>query len=144
MVDGRCPDWSSLFEFEFPSWRASIKAIKDAIAGNFTRNGGSSAPNKNGKAADPNNIDAGFNAVQRKASGTRYAQGGFTWLNDGAGPEAVVLPRGAQVISSGELARHGMPGQGNTTFNVTINEAGRNARELADELMREIERRTRR
>jgi hypothetical protein len=141
------PDWGDIFKFEFPSSGEILKAIANAIANSFKGGGGddggtsNKGGNRNGTA---NQTDDGFK-FPWQASGTRYAQGGMTWVHDGAGPEAIMLPRGAQVVPAGELARTGLPGQqGPVTYNVTIQEAGRNARELADEFVREIERRTRR
>ncbi|WP_088187540.1 phage tail tape measure protein [Desulfosporosinus sp. FKA] len=71
--------------------------------------------------------------VQGKAyaTGTNYAPGGWSLVGEN-GPEIVNLPRGSQVIPNGRLG-----GTGNTVINI-YPQPGQSAREIAQEVAREL------
>lgn len=68
--------------------------------------------------------------VPRYATGTSYHPGGAAILNDGGGPEMVVLPRGSQVYPYRQTMALLGAGGGGDTFNVVID--AKNIREFND------------
>jgi len=78
--------------------------------------------------------------IGRNARGTNYWGGGLTMVGE-EGPELVNLPTGSKVSSTPKTAR--MMGGGasfSNSINITINGSGGNARELANNVRREVER----
>ena len=77
---------------------------------------------------------AGLNAIPALATGTSYAPGGLSRINE-LGGEIVTLPRGAQVIPH-DLSKEMMRGQGGAAnMHITVNVEGANGDQHVIELV---------
>jgi tape measure domain-containing protein len=79
-----------------------------------------------------------------QALGTGFLQRGGPTLVGESGPEMVLLPRGVEVVNNRDLQRMGNQGGGITIGAINITTASSNPVQLANEVIQEINRRSRR